>query len=77
MFGKSRLSCSFCGKSAAEVSKLVAGPHVYICDECVAIANRIMSDSETPPAPQPTKPSFWRRMVDAIRRPLSAQAATI
>ena len=44
MFKRKRLVCSFCGKSAAEVSKLVAGPKVFICDRCVAEASRIMSD---------------------------------
>lgn len=42
MFGRRRLACSFCGKGAADVAKLVAGPKVYICDECVAVASRIM-----------------------------------
>jgi ATP-dependent protease Clp ATPase subunit len=36
------LRCSFCGKSEAEVHKLVAGPQVYICDECVGVAARLM-----------------------------------
>ena len=36
--------CSFCGKSQAEVRKLVAGPAVYICDECVQIANQMLAD---------------------------------
>ena len=36
------LFCSFCGKSQAEVKKLVAGPAVYICDECVALCNDII-----------------------------------
>lgn len=39
-----KLACSFCGKSAAEVSKLVAGPRVFICDSCVVEASRIMND---------------------------------
>ena len=42
MFGRRRLACSFCGKGAVDVAKLVAGPKVYICDECVAVASRIM-----------------------------------
>ena len=45
MFFRTRLACSFCGKTSAEVSKLVAGPRVYICDVCVATASRIMSAS--------------------------------
>ncbi|MBU7455594.1 ATP-dependent Clp protease ATP-binding subunit ClpX [Leuconostoc fallax] len=36
------ITCSFCGKSADEVKKLVAGPNVYICDECVALAQNII-----------------------------------
>ncbi|MGV8122839.1 MAG: ClpX C4-type zinc finger protein [Candidatus Xenobiia bacterium LiM19] len=39
------LHCSFCGKSEKEVSKLVAGPRVFICDSCVAAAQRIMDDN--------------------------------
>ena len=34
--------CSFCGKSQEEVKKLIAGPSVYICDECIALCNEIM-----------------------------------
>jgi len=68
MFGKNRLSCSFCGKKDDDVAKLVAGPRVYgagprvyICDECVTVANRLMEEagnvatitpaSNTAPAP--------------------------
>lgn len=40
----SRLECSFCGKTQEEVKKLVAGPSVYICDECVALCNDILSE---------------------------------
>ncbi len=38
------LSCSFCGKSQKEVRKLIAGPSVYICDECVELCNDIMTE---------------------------------
>ncbi len=37
------LSCSFCGKSQKEVRKLIAGPSVYICDECVELCNDIIT----------------------------------
>jgi hypothetical protein len=40
------LACSFCGKDEADVEKLVAGPKVYICDECVAIARGFVIRSE-------------------------------
>jgi ATP-dependent Clp protease ATP-binding subunit ClpX len=39
------LHCSFCGKDENHVAKLVAGPHVYICDKCAAEALRIMDAS--------------------------------
>ena len=43
------LHCSFCGKSQKEVRKLIAGPSVYICDECVSLCNEIIADEvETP-----------------------------
>jgi len=38
------LSCSFCGKSQKEVKKLIAGPSVYICDECIALCNDILAE---------------------------------
>jgi ATP-dependent Clp protease ATP-binding subunit ClpX len=38
------LFCSFCGKSQTEVKKLIAGPAVYICDECVALCNDIIAE---------------------------------
>jgi ATP-dependent Clp protease ATP-binding subunit ClpX len=42
--GKTNLSCSFCGKSQREVKKLIAGPSVYICDECIGLCNDIIAD---------------------------------
>jgi hypothetical protein len=38
------LCCSFCGKSQKEVRKLIAGPSVYICDECVELCNDIITE---------------------------------
>ena len=38
------LRCSFCGKSRDQVRKLIAGPTVYICDECVGLCNEIMAE---------------------------------
>ena len=40
------LYCSFCGKSQHEVRKLIAGPTVFICDECVGLCNAIIGDQE-------------------------------
>src|SRR5580693_601771 len=36
--------CSFCGKSQHEVRKLIAGPSVYVCDECVSLCNDIINE---------------------------------
>src|SRR5260370_12809150 len=54
------LRCSFCGKSQNEVKKLIAGPTVYICNECIDICNEIISDDQQaasvasrPPLPKP------------------------
>jgi ATP-dependent Clp protease ATP-binding subunit ClpX len=53
----SHLKCSFCGKSQEQVRKLIAGPGVYICDECVDLCNEILDeelfDSSTA-VPQPS-----------------------
>ncbi len=38
-------TCSFCGKNQEEVGKLIAGPNVYICDECIDLCNEIVMDS--------------------------------
>jgi hypothetical protein len=40
-----RLKCSFCGKNQDQVQKLVAGPGVYICDECVGLCDEIMDET--------------------------------
>ncbi|HHP51374.1 MAG TPA: ATP-dependent Clp protease ATP-binding subunit ClpX [Moorella mulderi] len=41
---KGQLKCSFCGKTQDQVKKLVAGPGVYICDECIALCNEIIAE---------------------------------
>jgi ATP-dependent Clp protease ATP-binding subunit ClpX len=63
--GKDRvLHCSFCSKSQHEVRKLIAGPSVYVCDECVALCNEIINEQghdsklpgeATPKLPIPTE----------------------
>ncbi|NBY22243.1 MAG: ATP-dependent Clp protease ATP-binding subunit ClpX, partial [Gammaproteobacteria bacterium] len=42
--GGKLLYCSFCGKSQHEVRKLIAGPSVYVCDECVDLCNDIIRE---------------------------------
>ena len=49
--GEKVLYCSFCGKSQHEVKKLIAGPSVFICDECIELFNDIIRDE--PPADGP------------------------
>jgi ATP-dependent Clp protease ATP-binding subunit ClpX len=56
----SHLKCSFCGKSQEQVRKLIAGPGVYICDECVDLCNEILDEelfdsSATAPQPVPRR----------------------
>jgi len=48
--GNDQLLCSFCGKSQRQVKKLIAGPGVYICDECIDLCNEIIDEELTAPA---------------------------
>ena len=47
--GNEQLLCSFCGKSQRQVKKLIAGPGVYICDECIDLCNEIIDEELTTP----------------------------
>ncbi len=63
----SHLKCSFCGKSQEQVRKLIAGPGVYICDECVELCNEILDEElldpngQMPHAPNKSEPPRKRR----------------
>ncbi|WP_026082535.1 ATP-dependent protease ATP-binding subunit ClpX [Mastigocladopsis repens] len=65
----SHLKCSFCGKSQEQVRKLIAGPGVYICDECVDLCNEILDEelldtngtASSQPAPRSEPPQKRRR----------------
>src|SRR3984885_2721722 len=48
--GGDLLKCSFCGKSQKQVKKLIAGPGVYICDECIDLCNEIIEEELPKPA---------------------------
>jgi ATP-dependent Clp protease ATP-binding subunit ClpX len=67
--GHGNLQCSFCGKSQKEVKKLIAGPTVYICDECIGLCNDIIAEevereeSLTTSAPVP-KPAEIKAVLD-------------
>ena len=63
-----QLLCSFCGKSQRQVKKLIAGPGVYICDECIDLSNEIIDEELTTPAsfdaeslPRPPRRDTWVR----------------
>jgi ATP-dependent Clp protease ATP-binding subunit ClpX len=61
----SHLKCSFCGKSQEQVRKLIAGPGVYICDECVDLCNEILDEelfsSSSSQPPQRKEPQTEKR----------------
>jgi ATP-dependent Clp protease ATP-binding subunit ClpX len=54
-FGEGELlKCSFCGKTQKQVKKLIAGPGVYICDECIDLCNEIIEEELSEPTETPT-----------------------
>ena len=55
---KDTLYCSFCGKSQHEVRKLIAGPSVFVCDECVELCNDIIREEIKEIAPKQDKESL-------------------
>lgn len=72
-----RLRCSFCRKNELEVSKLVAGPRVYICDRCVAIASRMMEDDSQGDSPQTNAaPSVTHKLWARVRRSLRGRGGS-
>jgi ATP-dependent Clp protease ATP-binding subunit ClpX len=66
----SQLTCSFCGKSQDEVKKLIAGPTVYICDECIELCNDIIDEeskldqTSDPKSRQLPKPAEIKDILD-------------
>lgn len=54
--------CSFCGKPTAEVDKLIAGPGVYICNECVALSVSIIDGSLN--SPEGSRVPIWESLTD-------------
>ena len=56
---KNILYCSFCGKSQHEVRKLIAGPTVFICDECVELCMDIIKQENK---------ELYERLIDAMER---------
>ena len=70
------MHCTFCGKSHREVEKLIAGPGVYICDECVALCNGVIgAETGTPPTvTAPTAPTFDPRSERPVEQLLALLA---
>ena len=70
--GNEQLLCSFCGKSQRQVKKLIAGPGVYICDECIDLCNEIIDEELTDPGParsrQPAQAAGDLRRPERLRR---------
>ncbi|HEY2692878.1 MAG TPA: ClpX C4-type zinc finger protein [Streptosporangiaceae bacterium] len=68
-------SCSFCGKPNTQVERIVAGPGVYICNECVALSQQVMDATTTRSVPQVAP---WRQIddVDAVLENLPRIART-
>ena len=63
--------CSFCGKRRREVRKLISGPRVFICDECVALCNEILSKEDTHERPKFPKP---KEVMDELDRYVVGQS---
>ena len=66
-----KLSCTFCGKGQEEVRKLIAGPSVYICDECVDLCNYIIEEEVK--AEKPKKKTRAKAKKDEIEAEPSAE----
>lgn len=58
-----KVRCSFCHKRSADVSKLIAGPGVHICDQCVALCNAILEEEKLADTTEPRLPA-WETMTD-------------
>ncbi len=68
---KRQLRCSFCGKSERDVSKLIAGPKVHICDACIGVCNGILDAA-------PKTLAGWDAMTDEqLLTSLKPAAATV
>ena len=66
---KDNIACSFCGKSSESARKIITGPGVHICDECVAVCNRIIEEDlkktpETQSLDKAAKPEEMKNFLD-------------
>ncbi|NUW38076.1 hypothetical protein HTZ77_42760 [Nonomuraea sp. SMC257] len=60
---KEKLRCSFCHKGSADVAKLIAGPGVHICDECVGLCVDILEQERLATSTEPRLP-MWESMTE-------------
>jgi len=58
------IACSFCAKPELEVDKIIAGPGIYICDECVRLCNDILASATEPAGAAPPELPYWQAMTD-------------
>ena len=60
-----QVRCSFCAKPSSEVAKVIAGPGVYICDECIHLCSAILEqERQKPSQPQRQLPAWEEAMTD-------------
>ena len=62
---KDSLFCSFCGKNQKEVKKLIAGPTVFVCDECVELCMDIIKEENKDTFVKSKMPS-WRKLYPGV-----------
>ena len=73
---KFAVNCSFCNKDNGQVKKLIAGPGVYICDECIGLCNTILEDEAKDSGQNAPAPSLDEAPVDQLLMILGAMART-
>ncbi len=73
----SHLKCSFCGKSQEQVRKLIAGPGVYICDECVDLCNEILDEELFDSSAVPAAAAVAKQETTQKRRATSGKSISM
>ena len=59
-----QVRCSFCGKPSSDVEKVIAGPGVYICNECIGLCNDILASERGKPTEPKAQLPAWDKMTD-------------
>jgi hypothetical protein len=72
---KENLHCSFCHKKSGDVNKLIAGPGVHICDECVGLCTEILEQERLATSTEPRLPAWETMTVEQILEHLPKIAA--